>query len=97
MKDWHALKDGAVCTHCNRPRTATGQDPCIAGLPGVEFACCGHGEWPGYVMFKDGRVLRGFFERLGDGWPEHTSIWDVFCPGGKDQLSMWESAMEQSE
>lgn len=34
-------------------------DPCIAGLPGVKFACCGHGgQSPGYVTFENGVTVR---------------------------------------
>jgi hypothetical protein len=33
-------------------------DPCIAGLPGVRFACSGHGVGEGYINFDNGVVLR---------------------------------------
>jgi hypothetical protein len=30
-------------------------DPCIGGLPGVAYACCGHGEKVGgYILFENG-------------------------------------------
>jgi hypothetical protein len=32
-----------LCLACGRFRTAELHDPCIANLPGVQFACCGHG------------------------------------------------------
>lgn len=32
-----------TCSYCQRPRTKAGHDPCIKNLPGVSFACCGHG------------------------------------------------------
>lgn len=48
--------------------TPEGHDPCIASLPGVEFACCGHGRGPGYVAFSNGTVIRGEFEQFY-GWP----------------------------
>lgn len=52
------------CRKCGAThRTETGQDPCIADLPGVLHACCGHGEGQGYVMFENGMVLRGYFEQ----------------------------------
>lgn len=55
------------CALCGVERTAAyGHDPCIANLPGVEFACCGHGIEPGYVKFIDGRVIRGHFEARRD-------------------------------
>lgn len=75
-------KPPEICDHCKRPRTADGHDPCIAHLPGVKFACCGHGKSPGYVVFNDGRVLRGFFEGLGDEWPEHQDVWELFLGEG---------------
>jgi hypothetical protein len=33
-------------------------DPCIANLPGVLFACCGHGVGRGYVAFENGITIR---------------------------------------
>jgi hypothetical protein len=47
--------------------TPEGHDPCIANLPGVDFACCGHGRQPGYVAFTNGTVIRGEFEEF-HGW-----------------------------
>ncbi len=65
---WHFRDTGVggtlgdrVCPKCGLKRTAEGYDPCIAGLPGVKSACCGHGVEPGYVRFVDDRVLRGVF------------------------------------
>jgi hypothetical protein len=52
------------CARCDRKRTADGHDPCIANLPGVQYGCCGHGVKEGYVMFTDGRVLRGYFDHV---------------------------------
>jgi len=46
-----------LCRLCEEPRTPKGHDPCIANLPGVLYACCGHGEERGYIKFEDGRVL----------------------------------------
>lgn len=46
------------CKKCNRLPTKDGHDPCIPNLPGVEFACCGHGETEGYIKFNDGQVIR---------------------------------------
>jgi hypothetical protein len=42
-------------------RTREGHDPCIARLPGVRYACCGHGVHEGYIQFENGVVLRGYF------------------------------------
>ena len=38
-----------------------GHDPCIANLPGVLNACCGHGTEKGYVQFKNGQIIDGYF------------------------------------
>lgn len=47
-----------LCKLCKELRTPEGHDPCIANLPGVLYACCGHGLESGYIKFNDGRVLR---------------------------------------
>lgn len=52
-KDW---VDG-LCVACGQCKTPEGHDPCIANLPGVLFACCGHGNGRGYIKFEDGRCL----------------------------------------
>lgn len=51
------------CKECGMEIPASGHDPCIANLPGVRYACCGHGKERGYVAFKDGRVIRGHFDK----------------------------------
>ena len=36
-------------------------DACLGTLPGVDFACCGHGNREeSYVKFTNGVILRGF-------------------------------------
>jgi hypothetical protein len=45
------------CPKCGAMPTADDHDPCIAALPGVEFACCGHGIAYGYIAFSDGRTI----------------------------------------
>lgn len=50
------------CVRCGEPPTIEGHDPCIANLPGVIAACCGHGRTQPYALFSDGRVLRGRFD-----------------------------------
>ncbi len=48
------------CGLCKRPSTESGHDPCIANLPNVVNACCGHGRLSeAYVHFKDGRHEQG--------------------------------------
>lgn len=46
-----------LCKLCKKGRTQDGHDPCIANLPGVLFACCGHGIDTGNIVFVDGRNL----------------------------------------
>jgi len=49
-----------ACGHCQKPNTAAGHDGCLDTLPGVENACCGHGqERDAYVVFDDGTRLAG--------------------------------------
>ena len=53
---WH----DRPCARCGQMETPEGHDPCIANLPGVINACCGHGNPDeAYVMFEDGRCMRG--------------------------------------
>jgi hypothetical protein len=62
--DWIASptnKRKRICAKCRQPRSKQGHDPCIANLPGVLDACCGHGVGDGYIMFVDGRIIRGPF------------------------------------
>ncbi len=42
-----------LCLACGQYRTPEGHDPCIANLPGVDSACCGHG------LAGDAYVVRG--------------------------------------
>jgi hypothetical protein len=48
---------GWVCPVCKQARAADGHDPCIPNLPGVMYACCGHGgnsQCEGYIYFENG-------------------------------------------
>ncbi len=48
------------CGHCGKENTSKGHDACIADLPNVINACCGHGDInEAYVMFKDKNSIRG--------------------------------------
>lgn len=48
------------CGKCGESFSDDGHDPCIANLPGVRNACCGHGdEQAAYVQFEDGRHESG--------------------------------------
>ena len=61
------LRGRRACENCGKRRTKDGHDPCIANLPGVLFACCGHGRRDGYVHFENGMTLRGRWDHVGDG------------------------------
>lgn len=50
-----------ACPKCLEFSTSKGHDPCIKNLPGVEYACCGHGVEEGYVKFDSGKILTGKF------------------------------------
>ena len=52
------------CKACGLSRKKSGHDPCIENLPGVKFACCGHGIEPGYIYFENGTIVRGDFNRV---------------------------------
>jgi hypothetical protein len=48
------------CHECGKPPTVEGHDPCLGTLPGVQNACCGHGDpTQAYIQYEDGRDLRG--------------------------------------
>lgn len=68
------------CRACGalEPDRETGHDPCIKNLPGVQYACCGHGRGEGYVMFDgdDRRVLRGAFDHAPAGAARTYAIFD---------------------
>jgi len=62
--DWR-YADGAKikdeerdCPRCGSSHDFKDHDHCIANLPGVEYACCGHGVEDGYVKLFDGRSVR---------------------------------------
>lgn len=48
------------CPKCQEFPNEKGHDPCIANLPGVKNACCGHGVEPGYIAFDNGKTKRFF-------------------------------------
>lgn len=59
-KEWRVATLTNPCKRCGKP-PVNGHDACIAGLPGVEFACCGHGKRErAYIAFTNGTVVRGF-------------------------------------
>ena len=49
------------CTHCGLECVDGEPDPCFGKLPGVKYACCGHGfANDAYIYFESGVVIRGF-------------------------------------
>ena len=55
------IESNLICPKCNKISTIDGHDPCIANLPSVEFACCGHGidsMQQAYIKYNDGTVIR---------------------------------------
>jgi len=62
----HQHEVGWECPHCHKRRGQDGHDPCLGELPGVLFACCGHGgilpgyrDVPaGYIYFENGVIVR---------------------------------------
>ena len=51
------------CSHC-KLQSVNGHDPCISDLPGVRYACCGHGKEDAYIMLESGHIIRGKFDHV---------------------------------
>lgn len=48
------------CGFCGKENTEEGHDGCLGTLPGVQNACCGHGEETyAYLHYDDGTIIRG--------------------------------------
>lgn len=48
------------CGFCNREKTKEDHDGCLGTLPGVENACCGHGQdVDAYIWFENGKRFQG--------------------------------------
>jgi hypothetical protein len=43
-----------ACVRCGELPTLDGHDACIANLPDVRAACCGHGVHTGYISYENG-------------------------------------------
>lgn len=59
--DWRWADDGAPihgndrpCARCGRMPTINGHDACLADIPDVVAACCGHGVQTSYMILEDG-------------------------------------------
>jgi len=62
-------KEPKTCIYCGKQKTNDGHDPCIANLPGVIYACCGHNIREGYIAFKIPNknrmlIIRGYFSSV---------------------------------
>lgn len=72
------------CPRCGEGRLDGGEDACLGHLPGVKYACCGHGQEEGYITFENGVTIRGWFEveppieKYGnivyEDWPKNVMI-----------------------
>lgn len=47
-----------TCKVCGLDGAKDQPDPCLGCLPGVAFACCGHGYTNGYIAFENGVTIR---------------------------------------
>ena len=50
----HQWEEGWECPACHLHRGPDGHDPCLGHLPGIKFACCGHGGKGPYLYFENG-------------------------------------------
>lgn len=65
--EWHYKDTGELvkdnprpCLHCGKD-SIDGDDACLGHLPGVKYACCGHGINDGYIWFENGVYVSGQF------------------------------------
>lgn len=57
----HQHEEGWECPECHMKRGVDMTDPCLGKLPGVKYACCGHGGAGytiGYIYFENGVTIR---------------------------------------
>jgi hypothetical protein len=48
------------CGFCDRESATQGHDACLGVLPGVDNACCGHGQDDeAYIQFANGDYVQG--------------------------------------
>ncbi len=58
LKEWlyvdtkETYENDRKCIKCGKMPTSEGHDACLGELPGIEFACCGHGITKGYRSEK---------------------------------------------
>jgi hypothetical protein len=64
------------CDRCGHKKSLTSDEPdgCIADLPGVVGACCGHGDREqSYIQFQNGVVVEGFM--MGKPTEPYPPLW----------------------
>ena len=44
------------CIRCGRPPTPEGYDACLGTLPGIQYACCGHGVSKPVRIYKPWKI-----------------------------------------
>lgn len=75
-----------ACGMCGRNRTPEEHDACLANLPGVMNACCGHGDdSEAYVQFVDGRRLAGFTKKR-ESMKDLIAALQIFEKYGGDRM-----------
>jgi hypothetical protein len=68
---------GWRCPRCSLVRVETGgPDPCLGLLPGVKYACCGHGGL-GYISFENGKVIRFNSLLTVEEWYNSEGVWEI--------------------
>ena len=81
------------CKNCEKATTKDGHDACIANLPGVKNACCGHGTGCGYLHFDDNTTIyqkeqpRLYNQKLKEliGKRDAGELSEVFVADDKDK------------
>lgn len=55
---WEGMAGDRPCAYCHQMPTSEGHDACLGELPGVKYACCGHGvenegsAFQGYIFYE---------------------------------------------
>ena len=99
-EEWFSMAPGVTCPKCEKPRTELGHDPCIANLPGVRYACCGHGGVSyAYIYFEDGHCIRMEVDAVQQYDPSVDSIEHVRTdlPAGSEKAPVVPSKPWRSE
>lgn len=73
-KEVASQKCERACTYCSNFETKEGHDPCLGTLPGVQNACCGHGNTEqAYIQFENGEIYRGLIAiKIMKNKPKHS-------------------------